>query len=262
MGYNVYNIAGNSRVVREFQDIATDFPANGVIVPAGAPGIAILVAPVAQGIGSVTITAAGAGFAAVPAVTITDATGVNASATAVVTAGVVTSVVMNNYGTGYTNPTIGFTGAGGSGAAASAVIGSNGYITSITVTSGGTGYGPVAAFSGGSGTGAAGTPIVGSNGTITGIDVTNGGSAYVSAPTVAITGGGGTGATATTTLSTNALVVDITMSSIAHISAGHAVWVPYAAGAIAVGNTAYLTLIPSPTGVLLSGPASSAWILC
>lgn len=45
MAYNTFNLRGNSRVVRKFDNISTDFPAGniGVVVPAGSEGIAIVV---------------------------------------------------------------------------------------------------------------------------------------------------------------------------------------------------------------------------
>lgn len=72
-----------------------------------------------------------------------------AAATAVITNGVVTSLVINNGGSGYTSvPTVTLSGGGGSGATAVAEI-SDGVISSLTVTSGGSGYAsaPIVAIS-------------------------------------------------------------------------------------------------------------------
>ena len=59
---------------------------------------------------------------------------------AVSSAGVITSVIVTNGGSGYTSaPTVSILGGGGSGATATATV-SGGVVTGVTVTSGGTGY--------------------------------------------------------------------------------------------------------------------------
>ena len=65
--------------------------------------------------------------------------GIGATATATVAAGVVTGIVVDNGGTGYTTATISIIGSG-TGASATAII-LGGVITGITVDSGGTNYG-------------------------------------------------------------------------------------------------------------------------
>lgn len=63
-----------------------------------------------------------------------------ASATAVVSNGVVVNITVTDSGSAYTNPpTVLIQGGGGTGASATAVV-SNGFVTSITITGGGIGY--------------------------------------------------------------------------------------------------------------------------
>jgi autotransporter-associated beta strand protein len=65
----------------------------------------------------------GSGYTSAPTVTIEGADGSGATATATVSGGRVTGVVVTNYGTGFTGrPTVTFSGGGGSGAAATAVV--------------------------------------------------------------------------------------------------------------------------------------------
>ena len=94
---------------------------------------------------SIPITAGGTGYIAAPTVNINGGGATtNASATAILTAGVVTNIIINNPGIGYTSaPTVTFTPVnGGTGATAgTAVI--NGVVNSLTLTSPGSGYGSV-----------------------------------------------------------------------------------------------------------------------
>ena len=83
-------------------------------------------------------------------------------------------------------------------------------VSSITVNNPGSGYtsDPVVTITGGGGTGAtAAATIDPGTGTVTAIDILTTGSAYTAAPTVTITGGGGTGATATAAIHTAATEV-------------------------------------------------------
>ena len=165
-----------------------------------------------------------------------------ATATATISAGVVTSIAVTSGGTGYTSaPTISFTGGGGgTGATATATI-SAGVVTSIAVTSGGTGYtsAPTISFTGGGGTGATATATVSVAGVVNSIAVTSGGIGYTSAPTVSFTGGGGgTGATAT------AAVSDGAITGIAVTSGG-------------TGYTSAPTVVITPAAVVAANLASS-----
>lgn len=73
-------------------------------------------------------------------VTLQTSGGYGAYGTAVLTAGAVTSIVLNNGGTGFSSaPTVVISGGGGSGATATAST-SGGAVTGFTVTNGGSGY--------------------------------------------------------------------------------------------------------------------------
>ena len=83
--------------------------------------------------------------------------------------GEVTSVTIDNTGSGYTSaPTVVFTSSSGRGAAATATLGTgsnDGKVVSVTVTNGGTGYStpPVISFTGGAGSNAAATAVISAN---------------------------------------------------------------------------------------------------
>lgn len=82
----------------------------------------------------IAFLAGGAKYTSAPTVAFSGGAGTGAAATAVVTNGQVTSLVITAGGSGYTSaPTIAFTGGGGSGAAATAVLTSQ-VVTSATVT--------------------------------------------------------------------------------------------------------------------------------
>lgn len=73
------------------------------------------------GVTGFKITAGGTGYTSAPTVTVAVGGGVQATATATVTGGVVTSITVVNNGTLYTSaPIVSFSGGGGSGAAATA----------------------------------------------------------------------------------------------------------------------------------------------
>ena len=71
----------------------------------------------------INLIAGGYGFSSTPSVAITGGGGSGASATAIVTNGVITSIVLNSRGYGYTStPTVTISGGGGSSAQATAVV--------------------------------------------------------------------------------------------------------------------------------------------
>ncbi len=143
-----------------------------------------------------------ANLAPTPAVWFNGGTG-GTTATASVAGGAVTSIAVNNAGTGYTSaPEVLLVGGGGSGAHAVAIV-SGGVVTGFTITTPGTGYtsAPTVYFSGGGGSPSAVATV--SGGAVTGYNITSGGSGYTTAPNVLInvSGGTGSGATGTPTIS-------------------------------------------------------------
>ena len=155
----------------------------------------------------------GSGYTVAPTISfIGDGTG--AAATALLGTTAVSSATITAGGSGYTSaPTVTFSGGGGTGAEANAILAGTS-IESIAVTSGGTGYtvAPSIIFSGGGGGTGAEATAVLSTASIASIGVSTGGTGYTSAPTVTFSGGGGTGATATATVSGGA-VTAITVTS-------------------------------------------------
>jgi autotransporter-associated beta strand protein len=141
-------------------------------------------------------TIAGGTHSTVPLVTLTG----NATATA--TLGVSAASFTINGGTTIYSaaPTVTISGGGGTGATATAVL-TSGVVSGITITNVGTGFttAPTITFSGGTIT-TAGTNPTGTgnatNFTVSGITVTNPGSGYSTAPAVSFSSGTGTTATA------------------------------------------------------------------
>jgi len=157
-------------------------------------------------VGLIGITNGGSGYTSAPSVVISgpDQTGgVQANATATISAGAVTAVNLSNAGTGYTNAanlTVTFSGGGGANATAVAELLSFKTGTlNLVVVNGGSGYTNAAnvtvSISGGGGTGATATPIVSGN-VVTQVIMTNAGSNYTNAAnvTATVSGGGGSGA--------------------------------------------------------------------
>ena len=109
---------------------------QGLAVTGPTPGVNYNVAnyansPLPKGpVATITVTNGGRGYSSspLPVVTITDFFGVgtNATATATVTAGKVTSIAITNGGANYIAPLVTITGGSGSGAAAWAAIGGSG----------------------------------------------------------------------------------------------------------------------------------------
>lgn len=187
-------------------------------------------------VGQVGIVSGGSGYTSAPAVTISvpnTANGVQATASATITANAVSSITITNAGTGYTSaPTVTLTGGGGTGAnvVASNLTFAQGTV-SVVVTSGGTGYTNVSNLSVviGNTTGwttqATAQAII-SGGQITQIVMTNNGAGYTSTSNVvvSITGGGGSNATATATVNTTDNTGVATFSGRAWLSAGRTVF--------------------------------------
>lgn len=170
-------------------------------------------------IDSITVTAGGSGYTSAPDVII-NGDGRSASATAVLTGDVVTSINVDAEGSGYSFAFITFSGGGGSGAEASVSLGDAdalpilqsavegaaipGTIDRIVLESGGQDYseGDVTVTITGDGTGAeAVATITAGTGAISRITVTDVGSGYTYANITFTQTGVGTGATARAVLS-------------------------------------------------------------
>ena len=146
------------------------------------------------GVGQIGLTNRGSGYVTAPAVTISapnQTNGVQATATATITANTVSSISITNGGSGYTAaPTVTITGGGGSGANAIAqLLTFTKGALAIQVTNSGSGYNPASppsvTITGGGGANAAGTAIVFGN-AVTQVIMTNVGNNYTSVPTIAI----------------------------------------------------------------------------
>ncbi|PTX91737.1 hypothetical protein DB354_17910 [Opitutus sp. ER46] len=167
-------------------------------------GVEINTIRVASGSGAIigaSVTSGGAGYTTAPAVTVTGGTGTGAVITANLTGGVVTSLTVDNPGSGYTSPTITIAPPSATTATATATTAA-GAVTSITVTSGGAGYTSAPTVTiGGPGTGAAATATI-VDGKVTAITVTAGGTGYTSATVTISAPPTGTPATGTVTAGT------------------------------------------------------------
>ena len=192
--------------------------ANPVVIVQGDTG-ASAVATVGSNAGpiqSLKVVLGGKYYTSAPFVTISDSnggTGTGASATAIITNGVVTGFTINNSGSGYKKPVVtisaptvamatretiipvpnvAISDASGQGAYANAVLNQNGILASILV-----------------GTNTANATANLSSGTISSLSLTNPGQFYTSAPAVTITdgnGGTGSGASATATVTTGMII--------------------------------------------------------
>jgi phage tail sheath protein FI len=154
-------------------------------------GGSITAIPVANG---------GAGYTAVPTVSIITAegdTGIGATAVAVLSGGPVESITLSSGGQNYVSPVVNITGGGGTGAVAEAIV-AGGVITSINITAGGTGYTSnpsVSITDTGGGSGAAILAVTRGTSSVTAINITNAGSGYKAVPTVTLSGAATTAAT-------------------------------------------------------------------
>ena len=126
--------------------------------------------------------------------------GSGAAATAIITKGVVSSILINQGGSGYTSqPSITIVGGGGTGATGTASV--RGPIQSIAIANGGASYTSNPSVTLSSGTGAVAQAIV-TNGRIISIAIISAGSGYTTAPEVSIQGQG-FGAVARATIDTD-----------------------------------------------------------
>src|SRR5262249_53445704 len=150
-------------------------PLQPVANATGNSTITALSGPVNLGsfVSAVSVTSRGSGYTSAPTVTLSGGGGSGATATAIISGGVVTSVRITNGGSGCTSaPTVSFTGGGGSGAAATAVVG--GALSGDNNS----------AFQFTGGTAAIALPQLATGATVASVFLTSGGSGYSSAPTV------------------------------------------------------------------------------
>jgi len=163
-------------------------------------------------VSGINIVSGGSGYTTAPTVTLSAPSAVDgalqATATATISNGVITSIPVSSGGSGYTSqPSVVIIGGGGTGVAVSSATIVSGAITAINLSSGGSGYSgsPFISITGGGGSGAvAGTPVI-ENGVVTAITVGNPGNGYTTPPTVSFSGGGGAGVTATATITTRSV---------------------------------------------------------
>jgi len=137
---------------------------------------------------SFVVTNEGSGYTESPLVSIVGGGGIGATAQAVVTGGRVTRILVEQPGSGYTSqPSVSITGGGGTGATATASV--RGPIQSVSLTNAGSGYTGLPTVRVNSGEGALAQPIV-INGRIVSIAIINSGSGYTTAPEIVINGDG------------------------------------------------------------------------
>jgi formylglycine-generating enzyme required for sulfatase activity len=139
---------------------------------------------------AVSVTDGGSGYAHAPNVTFVGGGGSGATATAVLSQGSVSQIVVLTAGFGYTNtPSVVIDPpqviTQSQATALASVL--NGFVVSVTVTDAGSGYTlvPNVAFTGGGGSGATATAVL-STGTVAKIVVLSAGAGYTNAPTVTI----------------------------------------------------------------------------
>lgn len=173
---------------------------------------------------TITPTAAGSGWLSTDpsriALLFDDGIGLrSAYGHAVLANGVITNVIIDDGGTGYTSiPTVTITdGGGGPGIAADIVADgfSNGQLTSLKINNGGHDYGTLGVvtigFTGGGGSGAT-AHVVLSNGVIDSVVMDDAGNGYADTPDVSFIAATGTGATGTAILQGDTILdVDITL---------------------------------------------------
>lgn len=141
---------------------------------------------------SITIVYGGSGFTSAPGIMIADATGTGARATSAISGGTIVSINVVVGGSNYTNPVVQTGGGGGSGAILTAVL-NDGVISSVVMDNNGSGYTelPTVFVLSALGTGFSGTPVL-SSGTITGVNISLAGvgEGYKNGDIVGFQGGG------------------------------------------------------------------------
>ncbi len=181
--------------------------------------------PTTGGISAITVTNPGNGYASAPAVTISSGVtpSAAASATAVISTGVITDITVAEAGFGFTTPSVSFSGGGSPSSAA--VAQASGGVDNLAIVDGGSGYAtqPIVEFTlpdlpGG--VTATGTATMDVNGVVTAVDVVDPGSGYTSAPTVTITDAGVANPTAAVVTATIGIgKIDVTSGGAGYDSA-------------------------------------------
>jgi phage tail sheath protein FI len=185
---------------------------NNLLLVRADTGALNAVATQTGGVATIAITSGGSGYSstgAAPTVTFsapTDAGGITATGTAVLSGGGISAIAVASGGSGYTSATVTITpaaGDAGTGAVGTATF-SGGLVTGITITTAGTGYktAPTVSITG-NGSGAALGAVTLTTSTVSSINIVTAGSGYTTAPTITIAGT----ATATCTISTAGLKV-------------------------------------------------------
>jgi len=157
-----------------------------------------------QNLTSIDLDNPGAGYTSAPTVTITDSTGIGASAQAIIGTSLISGLTIVSGGSNYVSPLLTIAGGGGSGATAIATV-TSGVITNVQLITAGSGYTsvPTVIIEDPSGLGANITASL-SGSPVQQINLITKGSGYTN-PTVTITGGGGAGATASANVETGVL---------------------------------------------------------
>jgi hypothetical protein len=186
--------------------------------PTLAPLDGVAVTVTSRTVTSLAVAAGGSGYASPPAVGFGTTLGRGAAATATLTGGVVTGLVVTSGGFYTGTPAVTLSGGGGSGASATPAMGtatigagtSTGQVTAIALTANGTGYtsAPTVGLAGGGGSGAAATATL----AVLSFSVGAAGSGYTATPAVALAGGGGSGASGRALLTATA-VASLTLAA-------------------------------------------------
>jgi FtsP/CotA-like multicopper oxidase with cupredoxin domain len=191
--------------------------------------------PTTGAVSGYTVMTPGTGYTSPPSVTITSpgvTTAAGATATAAISAGVLTHIAVSQAGYGFTTASVAFTGGG---ATSPATAQASGGVDNLTIASGGSGYKvmPLVTFSQPDATwcGTVPAPVpacvaptatatMTAGGVVSAVTVTTPGTGYVTAPTVTITDGAVVNPTAATVTATiNVGRIDIVAGGVGYTSA-------------------------------------------
>ena len=232
--------------------------------PAGVQATAdATVKPLNGAISGLTITNPGSGYTSVPAVSIISATGINATATAVIDySGIVNAITVDAGGAGYSAPAVAISGGG---ASTDATATATGGVDNLAFTNSGSGYSlqPMVHISlpdVAGGIQATASVTKDANGVLTSIAIVEHGSGYTSAPTVTITDGlppevgSGLDGAATATLSITGITLNTFGSG--YTSAPTVTFTDAGTGSGATATAAITTSGGSVSAITLGNPGS------